>query len=42
MLHFVLAAHKDARPVVDVFWYDGEHTFHPTIDGLTAGYREKS
>ncbi len=24
---------------MDVFWDNGEHTFHPAIDGLTAGYR---
>ena len=38
LLHFVVTAHEDAGPVVDMFGDDGQHAFHAAIDGLAAGY----
>lgn len=35
-LHLIIAAHENARSVVNMFGYDGEHTFHSAVNRLAA------
>jgi hypothetical protein len=37
LLNLVIAAHEDARPVVDVLGHDFQHALHLAVDGLAAG-----
>lgn len=36
-LHFVIAAHEDARPIVDMLGHHRQHSLHPAVDGLATG-----
>ena len=36
LLHLVVAAHEDARPVVNRLWHHLKHPLHLTVDGLTT------
>ena len=35
-LYFVITTHEDSRTIVNMFRDHGEHTFHMTVDRLTA------
>ena len=35
-LYFVITTHEDSRAIVNMFRDHGEHTFHMTVDRLTA------
>ena len=36
LLNLVVAAHKDAGSVMDMFWNNLEHAIHLAVDGLAA------
>lgn len=38
LLHLVIAAHENPRPIVDMLRYNRQHSFHTAVDGLTAGW----
>ena len=42
LLHFVVAAHENSRPVVYVFWNDGDHSVHAAVNSLTTSCQSTS
>lgn len=36
LLHFIVTAKEDTRPVVNVLWDDLQHALHLAVDGLTT------
>lgn len=42
LLHLVIAAHEDARSIVDMLGHHRQHPFHPAIDRLPASWSRMS
>ena len=36
-LYFIITSHKDAAPIMNMFWYDFEHALHFAVNGKPTG-----
>ncbi len=35
-LHFIITAHEDSGPIVNMLWNNRNHAFHAAVDGLAT------